>query len=499
MAAEWNEPNPAQVLPLRTARDWRRLREMYPTLEGRPQRPLDRCFEVARLAGARTAVIETAYRDRDYRSDFAAHHVRSNIGFADTTHRAHFFRGSVRAGDLWQLPEDAGYVGYAVLRPREVARVGRTMLEPPLAMGADVRVLELDHVDVFGNGLSVRGAPFMAQDREFLRCAHVDAWMCHYAAHLRHDIGRRESAWFALNAQPGVGRPVPSPGLDLYQLSELLRSVGLPPVFHEIERLPEASRALTLHWVKDPVPPPQTPDLHPGFWDYRILRTCCRYLNSGLPVIVSTQSHVFVLVGYTRERRDGLPDWINLIRHDDEVGPYLYVGDIFEDPERYSPWEWIIAPLPARIWLSGDLAEYMAGRILEQRSSSWSKATPKTREVSTLIATGQLSLHSYVQRSSLYKEKLIERRVDSALVREYRLARMPLYVWVVEAVDRGRRSRGEPPVVGEVILDATSTDMDPALVAVHLPGLARIYRSGSPARSILVSARSYDSGGVGPP
>jgi hypothetical protein len=214
---------------------------------------------------------------------------------------------------------------------------------------------------------------------------------------------------------------------------------------------------------------------------------------------VSTRNHVFVLVGYGREPRKGLPDWIKLYRNDDEVGPYVEVGDIFNDPEGYSPWEWIIAPLPGRVWLSGDLAEYVAGRILEQRSSSWSAAVPSAGKIATLISKRQLSLHAYVRRSTTFKQQLTERGLDARLVQEYRLSRMPLYVWVVEAVDRTRRNGGKPAVVGEVIFDATSTDMEPRVLAVHVPGLAAIYRGRGKARfPITVSPKAYDSGGVGP-
>jgi hypothetical protein len=48
---------------------------------------------------------------------------------------------------------------------------------------------------------------------------------------------------------------------------------------------------------------------------------------------------------------------------------------------------------------------------------------------------------------------------------------MPEYVWVVEAVDRTARAAGRPDVVGEAILDSTSsTHHEPllsGLVALH--------------------------------
>jgi len=59
--------------------------------------------------------------------------------------------------------------------------------------------------------------------------------------------------------------------------------------------------------------------------------------------------------------------------------------------------------------------------------------------------------------------------LPAAIAQLYRLASWPKYVWVVEAVDRAKRSVGGPSVIGEVILDATAhhlasaTDITPLL------------------------------------
>ena len=439
--------------------------------------------------------------DRDYRSDFSAHHSKAFISPAATTHRIHFFGRAIRTAHLGALPRNPEYRGYMVIRPREVARVGRTMLMPPPTMQDFVRVKGRDRVDLFGTELSVIASPFMAQDRELLRCAHVDSWMAHYSAYLNGVVGRLNSSWFALNPGPGIGRPIPSTGLDILQVSELLRMAGLPPVILDIEQLPRVATSQTLHWVPQPSPPrKRSKKQHPGYWDYRILRVCCRFLNSGLPVIVATAGHVFVLIGYERQLRPGQPDLINLIRHDDEVGPYVEVGDIFNDPDGYTPWQALIAPLPEHVWLSGDLAEYVAGRMMEVRSSAWSVRVRAAGRVSALISSRDLALRTYVRTSVEFKRGLASRGFDPDLERSYRLARMPKYVWVVEAIDRRLRRAGKPCVLGEVIFDATSTDEDYRVLAVHLPGVAAIYRTAGNLRFPLTcSPAPYGSGGVGPP
>jgi hypothetical protein len=51
---------------------------------------------------------------------------------------------------------------------------------------------------------------------------------------------------------------------------------------------------------------------------------------------------------------------------------------------------------------------------------------------------------------------------------------MPRYVWVVEIVDRYRRSMGQPDVLGEIVIDATLTQFEPlaAVMALHVDGFA---------------------------
>ncbi len=62
-------------------------------------RPLHRCLEVVREAGARTLVIETAYIDVDYRSEYGSYFAHQFRHRPDTAHRLHFFGPLVRGSE----------------------------------------------------------------------------------------------------------------------------------------------------------------------------------------------------------------------------------------------------------------------------------------------------------------------------------------------------------------------------------------------------------------
>ncbi len=493
----WDEPDPVDIFVLTDQSGWDALEARYPTDW---EIPLTRCLEVARRSGAISAVVETRYIDLDYRSEYSAFYSRTFPSIPDSAHRIHFFSTIVGREALWDGASDGSYLGYVVVRPSELGRVGRTMLKPPPGQLDSVRAAVLDQVNLFGRALEVEGVPFAQQDTQLGRCAHAAAWVCHFSAHKRGDVARRAMAEFPLSANPGLGlgRPLPSGGLTVQQILELFRVFDLPAAFYKAKELPTQP---PLPWVPDVADPQPSSTTDGEVNASALVSICCRYLNSGFPVLVGTSSHAFVLCGYSRTKRDG-QDWITFIRHDDQRGLYLEIDDVLNDidpatGDKYGPWHYLIVPLPDKLWLSAEAAESRGAQML------WALATGASQHVSETgllldLAPERLALRTYATTANLFKARL-DRGLDPTLIREYRLARFSRYVWVVEAIDRELRSKGEPCVVGEVVLDATSSDTQPEPLAVHVPGLAAVHRTkGAPRFPIRCSPSPYSTGGVGP-
>lgn len=310
--------------------------------------------------------METRYLDRDYRGEYSTFFSKTFAGVPDTAHRLHFFRSDVSRLDLAALPPSAlaGYLGYVVVRPSPLGRVGRSVLLPPSDMSDYIQTTVVDRVNFFGQRLTVSGVPFAQQDTQFGRCAHVAAWICHYTAYLRGDVPRRTMADFSVYADANVaeGRPLPSQGLTGLQLSNLMREFDLPPIVYRMGFIPESGQ-------EPPLPEHEVGD-DPGFWDTRAVAVLCRFLNSGYPVLVGTYDHAFVVIGYRRVAAAKQP-WIEFFRHDDQRGPYLAVTDILNDVDpatgdRHSPWQLLLAPVPEKLWLLPEAAE-RAGRSYIER------------------------------------------------------------------------------------------------------------------------------------
>ncbi len=253
-----------------------------------------------------------------------------------------------------------------------------------------------------------------------------------------------------------------------------------------------------------PTPDPNQPapdhqaGQHPGFWDTRIVAIACRYLNSGYPVLIGTSDHAFALIGYGRRPRDGERDWISFVRHDDQRGPYLVVEDVLGDRDaatghHYGPWAMLIAPVPDKLWLSPEAAEragqqYMLAmsKVVEDRG-----LVAPSAALHQLDAKGHLAFRTFAISATAFKEAALSRGLDPASVREYRLARMPRLVWVVEAIDRRRRRDGKPCVIGEAVFDSTSTDYDPAELIIRVPGASLVRQTDGSIRFPVEAPRRF--------
>jgi hypothetical protein len=85
----------------------------------------------------------------------------------------------------------------------------------------------------------------------------------------------------------------------------------------------------------------------------------------------------------------------------------------------------------------------------------------------------------FLLTSTQFKQNLIARGIPAVLASAYRLAPMSRYIWIIEVVDRLRRSQREPDVIGEIVLDATITQFEPldepsAILAMHIDTFAFI-------------------------
>lgn len=411
---------------------------------------LSRVLANAFTVGARTAVIEYRYLDPDYRDEHSRFYSTTFRRYPSVAHRVHFFTdrfdASVVVGDEPPCFAERGYAGYTVLRPLPGAPIGRTMLAAPSDFAPHVTCATTDTVNLFGEKLTVRAAPFVSQDAQLSVCAHATLWMIGYYHHLKFGSRRWLPSEITDAVPEDVGRGTPSLGLTVYQLSAASSRLGLP--------------ALVYGTYPDP-PPGES-----------LLRIACRYLNSGMPVIVGGGEHAFVLVGYERHRPGQSDERIRFIRHDDQDGPYTLVSNYLFD--EYSPWEFLVVPLPRKVYMSGEDAEIVGAEHLRQALDEVDN--DETRRIRSLASTGEsrkVSFRSTVVSSNSFKSGLINRGVPEPVAASYRRMQMSRWIWVVELLDRDLRQAGKPCVLAEAVIDATDSLRNQQVLSWRVPGLFR--------------------------
>lgn len=414
--------------------------------------PLERVFEIARGHGVKSVVVERRYIDADWRSEHANFYGGTFRRYPSVCHRLHFFSADV-PDDLEKLDDfQDAYRGYSVMRPLPFAPVGRTMIEPPEEVAGATHTACRETVHVFGWPLDIVSMPFISQDAQYLRCAHASIWMVLRYASVVHGLPVRmpEDIQEACAGGVVVGRQLPSAGLSVHQMLAGMSRLGLSP-----GKL-EAPQSLTAG------APPLT-----------LFGILCRYINSQLPPIVVSLSHAWVIVGWKRVPSPGHPE-LTLWRHDDAAGPYIRIDDPWQEARpQHRPWSAIITPLLQKMYIDAERAETTGKAWFELLRKS---AIGTFRRAEQADAASELTYRAYAVRGTDYKSRLKDRGLDPGVASLYRLAHMPRYVWVVEAVDRAARKLGHPDVLGEFILDATISEhadlRDRGLVALHLEDYA---------------------------
>jgi hypothetical protein len=481
--ADWVDPNThGWVLHPRTDDEWLSLGVEY---GGQIPAPLMQALRVVRSNGCRTVVVENRYVDGDFRSEFSAFWSRRFDGVPAFARRLHFFSSEIPEERLHNLKQEDGYLGYVVVRPLSYGSLGRVMISPPPELADATLAVACDRVTLFGSSLEVEASAFCQQDGEFFRCAHAAAWMCHYSAVRRGLVARQETASFVA-ASPtmlSAERALPSKGMSLLQLQAVFGAFSQPALFYGLGTMPRVAG------VDDPLPVTDADGaaLPPGCWDTRIFSVVCRYLNSGYPVLVATHDHAFAIVGWYREG-----DWIRFVTNDDQRGPYEVLESPFTDTR--GPWQALMVPLPPRVLLSGEAAENRAQFTLRALGSN-SGVPESWASLAHGVADKSISVRTVLRDASDYKHELVARGLPDAAIKAIRLARLPHFVWVVEAHDRESRASGEPCVIAEVILDSTSNDFQPRLDALLMPGFVMTYPPdvGNPVATELDPGRWQSS------
>lgn len=451
----------------------------------RAEQPLEALVAIVTEASANRVIVERDYIDFIYRDEYASFYAGIFSNYGPYCTRLTFF--SSLENSLLDLLDgsESLCVGFSVLRPTLVGRVGRSIISPPTISEPNwLPCLGNYEVHLLGRQFDLKAFPFMQQDGQVMRCAQVSMLMCMLylqrsqseSLSLPHEISEVATRDFVQ-----LGRPFPSAGLLPSEINHFLWRVGYGPVRYD-------SRVLDEH----------------GFDKFVFVP----YLLSRIPALLMSDDHSVVAIGFTMQFEAELngpigkiQDFIgNVIVHNDGVGPYTSMPIDGNSPDsslrpshlQLSDIRSIVIPCPRKMYMRAAHAEELAVRFLrdaEVRMSIVARAAEgcATAKVANEIFSGRNTTDQIITRpvlmtsqelkeKALKKKEFLDPRVCAAICN----VKLPRIIWVIELATLSSMKSGKWEAIGEVVIDATGHFAAAPELIVHMPGTLMTGTSRAP-------------------
>ncbi|MBI5374186.1 MAG: hypothetical protein HZA77_02055 [Candidatus Schekmanbacteria bacterium] len=452
----------------------------------------------------KTVLIEEKYIDKDFRSEFSGLYSKTFKKFDSTCTRLHFFESNInKINDIKNITDidKESYLGFTVVRPIDVGKVGRTIIKPWIQdINRSYPLCKCDtSIHLFGIDFRTCGSPFIQQDTMVMTCAQASIWMAARYMHLK--FGFKEYLPFEINEEASrffrLQRTLPSEGLMFYSMFNALDNMGYSPIC----------------FTKD--------DGEDGKWNP--VESIYKYIESCIPVIATSPDHAFVIIGHTfspkrkfKIKQDpndlnivSSHNWVDaFIIHDDQLGPYRLLPVSKKDKnqlikngfgEFLPPPDWsygtvddidgILVPLPAKAYILGEHLDDIINNLFDPKNLFIPKLVEvaEKEKVAPLMIdflnslffdkNNPIVLRSYLSYSTEYKKnlknELLATEMNEVVVEEYIKLPMPKYIWIIEIANAKTFSMDEQKnrkIFGEVIIDATANKFSLSFLAFHLPG-----------------------------
>ncbi len=444
----------------------------------------------------KTVVTEPRYVDKDYQDEYAAFYCRAFKQYSPRCVRLHFFSCVIPPDTTTDFGKYANsYLGYLVLRPTDLQRVGRTVLRP--AVTDDHRQFfhcTVDcHTHILGEKFKVNGMPFIQQDTQVGACAQASLWML--ARYMSRKFGYREYLPSEINqlakASIALGRPLPADrGLNSWQILDALKGMGIAALAYSRDFLGDCSEHVEKAFPVDP----NASDAEKAIQRFlqvtaKLADIAYRYIESSLPVIIGTQDHALVAIGHSYDPSAKASIAIQRIPaffvNNDNRGPYREMPLLKPITGDYSFLEVItvIPVLPHEVTLRGEEAEVMARECIDQLlDKEMPGPTPiKYRDFisknnpALAGSLGAMEYRTFLQLSvdfqASLRQDMAAGRFDAKVGTELLQLDYPKYIWVTEASSSpllNHPDKKDRKCVGRVIVDSTAPAKTEGVIALHI-------------------------------
>jgi len=451
--------------------------------------PLQNILAALKILSCRTVLFEYDYVDADYLDEFASFYCRAFKKYPSRCTRVHFFSVDIPSDARLEMGKHAGegsYLGFMVLRPTDLQRVGRTVIASTADSDKDEFITCKTCFDahLLGESFTVEGTPFIQQDTQVGACAQASVWML--ARYMSRRFGYRKQFPGYINtvakSKLSLGRPLPAEnGLTAVQMMDALEEMGFPCMSYQIEDMGAYSEHLNSIF---PDPRKQC--------KAKMADIAYRYIESGLPVIMLTKNHAMLAIGHTYNYGVSANVAIERIPaffvNNDNQGPYRLMPIWTLSAEYdFNQVDFLIATTPVEVTLSGEMAEEMARANLDavlNTAMDKTPASPIYKDVLAIVNPDLILLlkkgefRTYLMPSVDFQRQIRSERDEGLLPADLcnRLIEMdyPKYVWITEISSSTLLNSpvgSERKCLGRIIVDSTAPARTVGLMTLHLGNL----------------------------
>jgi hypothetical protein len=445
------------------------------------------------------AVFEEDYVDEDYQDEFAAFYSKTFKRYPHRCTRIHFFSEVFSPRTRISFRQyRRSYLGFMILRPIDLQRVGRTAIVPPFK-SVDNQFITCQSTftaHLYGNAFTVQAMPFLQQDTQVGACAQASLWML--ARYMSQRFGCREFLPSEINALAksniALGRSLPAEGgLTPVQVMDALQGMGFPAVIYMRENVDPCSRHIEAAF---PIQGNTDAEKRQALELQRTAKladVAYRYIESGLPVILGTADHAVVAIGHSYNHsvanaQVSIQRIPSFFINDDRVGPYIEMSLFVRQAGRlaFLDVRTVITVAPNEATLRGEEAERMARgsviRLLEERpnprkTDTFKDILPQVRpELGSLLH--HLEYRTYLMRSVQFQQELHacmkQRDVRRQVAKRLIVLDYPKYIWITEIsspalLDQANKNKRQ--CLGCVIVDSTAPSPTAGVIAIHFADL----------------------------
>ena len=352
--------------------------------------------------------IEYPYKDIEFSSVYSIYYSKKFKHINRNTIRLHFFNESKNL-----------YGGYIIISDSPMESISRGVFDIEVIAPRGFYVLNIEQkINFLKEEYKIPTFPWMMQDTDVDVCAHVAIWALNTYFSYKFPYYRYFTIGEIASMTPNyLGRTIPSEGLNLLQMSDLLLKMNYHPIFLFKEELKEY-----------------------------FFHALYSYLESGFPILVgmNQKEHAITLMGHGAISSN-IPKGKEIIYNSELISEYLAVDDNYipftiigeEGKYKLDDIDYFLVPLPEKVYLNVNQVYKETEKLIKKMKLS------------------QVIVRIYLTTIRNFKQYIkYQNNIDEDLKEILLRIEAPRFIWVADIYNTKRN------IEAKIIFDATAGEYE---------------------------------------